>query len=647
MAQEAPPVTATTPRHPLEALSAGEIERAIGILRDAGHVRDDTRFAAVVLHEPDKAELGDGSGAPAPERRAEAWLVHRGDGSSHTAVVSLDAGEVRSFDDAEGHHCILFDEFFDAIGIVKADEGWRAAMTARGVTDLDAVQCDPWPAGNFGDPEETGRRLCRVVSYERHFDADNGYAHPAEGLVATVDLTERRILTLVDEAPGPVPQQEANYSVEAVGQVRADLKPLDIVQPDGTSFTVDGNEIRWQKWSLRVSMHPTDGLVLHTVGYEDGGRVRPVLHRASLGEMVVPYGSTAPSHRWKNAFDAGELGLGRYPLLNSLELGCDCLGVIHYLDVVQAAEHGGAQVVPNAICIHEEDFGILWKHVDLETFGVEVRRNRRLVVSSIHTAGNYEYGFYWYLYQDGAIEMEVKLTGILQTQGVGADGDPGPHANLVGPGVAAPHHQHLFCFRLDFDVDGPANAVYEVEAEAVPSGPDNPYGNAFVARETLLGRESEAQRVTNAATSRHWRVVNPSVANGVGRPVGYKLLPGSTPTLLAAPDSAIGRRAAFTTRNLWVTAYSSDETAAAGLPHLHPGGAGLPAYAAADRPLDDTDVVVWYTFGVTHFARPEDWPVMPVERTGFRLEPVGFFDQNPALDVPPPGGNGHCHPDGA
>ena len=69
--------------------------------------------------------------------------------------------------------------------------------------------------------------------------------------------------------------------------------------------------------------------------------------------------------------------------------------------------------IKNAICMHEEDFGILWKHTDRRTGDAEVRRSRRLVISSISTVENYEYGFFWYLYQDGKIQFEVKLTGIL------------------------------------------------------------------------------------------------------------------------------------------------------------------------------------------------------------------------------------------
>ena len=66
----------------------------------------------------------------------------------------------------------------------------------------------------------------------------------------------------------------------------------------------------------------------------------------------------------------------------------------------------------------------------------------------------------------------------------------------------------------------------------------------------------------------------------------------------------------------------------------HPGGAGLPAYVAADRDIDGHDIVLWHTFGMTHFPRPEDWPVMPVATCGFTLRPVGFFDRNPVLDLP-------------
>jgi primary-amine oxidase len=309
---------------------------------------------------------------------------------------------------------------------------------------------------------------------------------------------------------------------------------------------------------------------------------------------------------------------------------------------VLSSEQGVPYTVENAICMHEEDYGILWKHVDGHSGTVEVRRSRRLVVSAIATVGNYEYGFYWYFYLDGNVQLEVKLTGIVSPMAIEPGSTP-EFANVIGPGVAAPHHQHLFCARLDFDLEGPVNSVYEVEAEPLPPGLDNPWKNAFRQRSTLLERELGARRVVNPSTTRYWKVTNPDVRNAHGAPVGYKLVPTmSTPTMLAHPDSSVGRRAGFARYNLWVTPYARDERRAAGdYPNQHAGGDGLPRWTSADRPIVGTDVVLWYTFGVTHFVRPEDWPVMPVEYTGFLVSPVGFFDRNPALDVPAP--NGHCH----
>ena len=479
---------------------------------------------------------------------------------------------------------LLFGESLNAILGVKAHPDWQAALRKRGIEDFDLVQIDPWPAGSFGIGHEDGRRISRCISYLRESQTDNGYARPIEGVIAFFDNGGNEVLEVVDLGLVPLPPERGSYLPddlpEDVGPMRTDLKPLEIVQPEGPSFRVDGNRVEWQRWSFRVGFDPYEGLVLHTVGYHDGDRVRPVLHRASITEMVVPYGHPGPMHGWKNAFDAGEWGLGR--MANSLKLGCDCLGAIHYFDAELATEQGEPYTVENAVCMHEEDYGILWKHHDMHGGTNEVRRSRRLVVSFIATVGNYEYGFYWYLYLDGNIQLEVKLTGIVSPMAIEPGEEP-EFANVIAPGLAAPHHQHLFSARLDLDVDGPTNTVYEVEAEAVPTGPDNPWGNAFRPKTTRLVTELAAQRDVCAATSRVWKVVNPGARNRLGQPVGYKLVPTmSTPTMLAAPDSSIGRRAGFARHNLWVTPYDATERRAAGdFPNQHAGGDGLPRWTAA------------------------------------------------------------------
>ncbi|MSO80012.1 MAG: primary-amine oxidase [Acidimicrobiia bacterium] len=624
-------------------LTAEEVTRAVEVLRASGRVPEDARYIHIVLHEPSKETIAAHRPGNVVDREIELQLVTGPTLEVTEAVVSITAGEVRSVDVIEGvHPTLLFGESGDAIFKVKNHPEWQAAMNRRGITDFDLVQVDPWPAGTFGSPHEEGRRISRCISFLRESKTDNGYARPIEGVIAYFDQGGGEVLEIVDLGVVPLPPNRGSYLPEDVGPMRTDLKSLEITQPDGPSFSVEGNLVRWQKWSFRVAFDPYEGLVLHTIAYDDQGRIRPVMHRASISEMVVPYGDPGPMHGWKNAFDVGEWGLGR--MANSLTLGCDCLGAIHYFDGVLTTEAGDPYFVENAICMHEEDYGILWKHTDMHGGTSEVRRSRRLVVSSIATVGNYEYGFYWHLYLDGNVQLEVKLTGIISSMAV-APGDVPEFANMVAPGLAGPNHQHMFCARLDLDVDGTENSVYEVEAERVPPGPDNEWANAFKMRATRLDTELAAQRETNPADSRTWKVVNPSSKNGLDQAVGYKLVPTmSTPTLLAHPESSVGRRAAFATHNLWVTQYARDERRAAGnYPNQSSGGDGLPAWTAADRAITDTDVVLWYSFGVTHFVRPEDWPVMPVEYTGFLLQPVGFFDRNPALDVPPSTASGSCH----
>jgi primary-amine oxidase len=634
--------------HPLSMLTVDEVSTARDVLREAGELPDGAAIAHIVLEEPTKEALAAWQPRRPVERQVRALVVPGPELTMVELVVSITERRVVDREVIEGvRPALLMGESFGAIIACHGSDEYRAALARRGITDVDQVQIDPWPAGVFGYAAEEGRRIARCISFLREFPEDNGYARPIEGLIVHVDLGRGEVIEVIDHFADrdviPLAPNHARYGVDDVGTMRTDLRPISITQPEGVSFTLEGNLLSWQKWKVRIGFDPYEGLVLHQLTYADGDRDRPILHRASISEMVVPYGDPTELQGWKNAFDAGEWGLGR--MTQSLELGCDCLGEITYMDAVMATEQGDPWVVPQAICLHEEDYGIGWKHADLFSGNTEVRRSRRMVISHIATVGNYEYGFFWYLYLDGNIQLEVKLTGIMSPQGVPV-GQGSEFGTVVAPGVVAPMHQHMFCARLDLDVDGTRNRIEEVEAEVLPPGPDNPWSNAFRARKVLLGRESEAQREVCPATSRTWRVSSTDVTNSLGQPTAYKLVPTmSTPTLLAHPESSVGKRAGFARHNFWATPYVHGERRAAGdHPNQHPGGDGLPRWTAADRDLVDTDVVCWYSFGVTHFPRPEDWPVMPVEYTGFMLMPVGFFDRNPALDVPP-SANGHCHAD--
>ncbi len=633
----------TSVSHPLDPLSAEEIVQASAILKSQRQLGPRVRFETIVLKEPDKKDVLDFRPGDPIGREAFVVILDNEDGATYEAVVSLNEGQVTSWERIPGvQPRIMFDEFSECEAAVKADPGFQAALLKRGITNPDLVMVDPWSAGHYGFPEEEGKRLALARCFLRSSPTDNGYARPIEGLGVLVDLNRMEVMRIDDYGVVPLAPTAGNYASEFVGHFREDLKPLDITQPEGPSFTVDGNSVKWQKWHLRVGFTPREGLVIYTVGYEDQGRIRPILYRAALSDMVVPYGDPSKDHYRKNAFDAGEYGIGS--LTNSLTLGCDCLGEIHYFDATLNDARGQAFSIPNAVCIHEEDYGILWKHTDWRTGRAEVRRSRRLVVSSIATVGNYEYGFFWYFYQDGTIQLEIKLTGIINTAGI-PEGETPRYGTLVAPQLNAHVHQHFFNFRLDMSVDGEANSVHEVNTVAEAPGPNNPHGNAFYVESTPLKTEQEAQRIIDPLKGRYWKVSNPSVVNALGSPVGYKLMPGENILPFADLSASIMQRAGFMTKHLWVTPYAPDEVSATGpYPNQHPGGDGLPKYTKGDRSVENTDVVLWYTLGYHHVPRPEDWPIAPVAYCGFSLKPVGFFDTNPVLDVPPSAHhNGACH----
>jgi primary-amine oxidase len=629
-------------QHPLSMLSAPEIEIARKILVEAGLVAESTRFVYVGLAEAPKSELLAHRTGDVFTRSVDTILIKRSTGITTCATVDLTKRQLvrsRVVDAAvEGQGPILDEEFEDIEAMLLADDDWLAAMDRRGI-DPHKVRAVPLSAGNFGDVDEQSRRMCRVLAFLQTDEADLPWAHPIDGVCAYIDLTEKAVVAVNDNAVMEVPQERGQWDEAPHARpARTDLKPIEITQPEGSSFTVTDNLVEWANWQFRFTFDVREGLILHQIAWKDGDVVRPVINRASIPEMVVPYGDPAPSRYWINYFDQGEYVFGRYA--NSLELGCDCLGEITYADAVVADENGEPRTLVNAICMHEEDYGVLWKHTDLFNGMAETRRQRRMVVSFFVTIGNYDYGFYWYLYLDGTIELEAKATGVVFTS---AYQGPEGFATEMAPGLGAPFHQHLFSARLDMAVDGHVNSIDEVDAVRVPVSDRNPYGNAFAQQHTRLKTELEGRRDADNLASRTWLITNPDKHNRLGQPVGYALHPEGQPALLADASSVIAKRAAFATKHLWVSVHDDDHRWPAGeIVNQSTGTQGVDSFVAQDRNIDGADIVLWHTFGLTHFPRPEDWPVMPVDYTGFKLKPVGFFDRNPALDIPA-GTTSHCH----
>ena len=618
--------------HPLDPLSAQELKDVVEHARHVWKLDHRHLFAMVQLHEPSKEIINNWKNSDPVERVAKVTLWNSVTSTVIEGVITVEGKKI-SFTEIPGAKSpILSTESEKAIKAAKADKRIIAALKDRGVEDINQVHMETWPIGAQIPKElDDGRRLIWTPMWQRPTEFANLYAHPINGLHAIVDLDSGEIVSVENTEIIPIPQTPGPYRENQTG-ANVKLKDLAIVQSEGPSFSVEGWKVNWERWNLRVGFCQREGLVIHDVKFKDQDKERKIAHRLSIAELVIPYGDPSQGAYRKNAFDTGEFGLGNYT--NSLTLGCDCLGEIVYLDAAVTTPDGSIKEIPNAICMHEEDNGILWKHVDADGH-TEVRRGRRFVVSSIVTVNNYEYGYFWYFYQDGSIEFEAKLTGIVLTV-ADAIGKDHPSATELESGLWAPYHQHILCARLDLDIDGEQNSVLEVESFAHPQGDKNPYGGAYETKETLFSKEKESQRVIDPFSGRFWKIVNQQVKNHMDHPVGYKLIPGHTTFPLALPESTIGKKAGFMYKHLWVTKNSDSEKYPAGdYPFQHPGGAGLPQWTKANRNIENEDVVIWYVFGTNHIPRTEDWPVMPVERTGFHLKPSGFFARSPGIDVAP------------
>lgn len=607
---------AQTAAHPLDPLSGAEIQRAVAVLRQSNHVTGEARFGTITVQPRDKTA----NATRAARILGFDWSTNVG----FVAVVDLAGGRVESWTVVDSEPPMRLLSIRRAEEIAHADPRWIAAMRERHV-DTARVSI------LVGLPERA--KLPRVGS-DRVVNG-NTYVRDAvppgdivPGLGLRLNMTKGRA-ELVQDAHMPIEKPEPTLG-RMLDSPRAALKPLRIDQPAGSNVRVTGNQITWDRWSLRVGVDPRRGLEVHDVWFDDAGRKRSVLQSGSVTEIVAPYGDSSFSTWYPR--DEGDYGMGIYSR-SSAVVANDAPANAVFLDATMHDHLGRPITVPRAIAVYERDGGILWRHAN------QSRRARQLVVSGFSTIDNYDYQFNWIFSQDGAIEGEVVLSGIMNVSGgrafdsTHAEGHS-QTGHLVAPQVNAPNHQHFFSYRLDLDVDGAANTVYSMDSSPI-SADRNPKGEIFAMSERPLASERAAVSDVSFASARAWRVVNTHQRNALGQFTGYTLVPGAVTPAFARPGSAPLRTAGFIAHQLWVTPYSPNEQYAAGeFQNLGLDNQGLPTWTAADRRLTDTDVVLWYTLGITHIPRPEDWPYMPAHRGGFRLVPTSFFSRDPVLDVP-------------
>ncbi|KGO38825.1 Copper amine oxidase, N2-terminal [Penicillium expansum] len=649
-------------QHPLQNVTASEIRRATAVVQGCAKARGSLksiRFKYITLHEPPKALLmpyldAESDGVPVDSRPFVPRLVaalytDENTGEAFESIVSLDsetevdvvkllAGQQAPADGGQPRQFIK--TILNDPSVVEAIAKLKLPANAK-------IYCDPWSYGADKFSDIDTRAQIQAFLYactSSHLEA-NQYAFPLP-ISPVLDVGENKIVRIDTLATGgtedglkhntapdaPLAHCRAKeYHPDLLDlPVRTDLKPLHVVQPEGPSFTVsDGNLVQWQKWRFRVGFHYREGLTIHDVRY-DG---RKTFYRLSMSEMTVPYGDPrAPYHR-KQAFDIGDAGAGACS--NVLGLGCDCLGLIHYFNGWLADENGEPEESRNAICMHEQDSGIGWKHSNRRTGVASITRGRTLILQNILTLMNYEYIFAWIFHQNGTVQFETRATGIVSTALID-DGKHSPWGNVVAPGVLAQNHQHLFCLRIDPMIDGVRNTLVQEDCVALPETDDeNPFGNAWKVEKSIFEKSTFADAAPEK--NRVFKIINESRTNRVsGNPVGYKLAPLPSQMLLAGKNSITRQRARFAEHHIWVTKYRDGDLWAGGkwTEQSVRETDGVFDYAARNENVKDEDIVIWHTLGMTHSATPEQFPVMGVETLSVSLKPADFFEYNPALDVP-------------
>ncbi|PSN61718.1 hypothetical protein BS50DRAFT_578232 [Corynespora cassiicola Philippines] len=628
--------------HPLDPITPPEISAAVHILR-LGVSPASIRLKVVDLLESPKSNVLSwiSDDTVVIERKAKIYYHVLGSPSLWKAIVNITGSTLE-----------IAEELPDVQGPVDYWEWERVHDACNSHPEVLAeiaklklppnakVINDPWAYGT--DNAQERRRLFQCYMYivlsedpeANHYSLPAPFSPVFDAHTLELCWIDRLPLGLGAEAEETQPWnpvKPVEYSAGILGKdfFRKDLKPLRISQPQGPSFAVTGQCISWQKWKFHLGWNLREGPVLNNVSY-DG---RSLFYRVSMSEMTVPYGDPRSPYHRKQAFDLGDSGFGLTS--NTLSLGCDCLGHIRYFDGWRCSSDGQPVLMKNVVCMHEVDQGIGWKHTNFRNGQASIVRDRQLLIQCTATVANYEYILAFVLDQAANLHVEVKATGIVSTMPSNIDVHH-PWGTTVAPRVLAANHQHLFNVRVDPALDGQHNSV--VYEDCVPIGDSDktldPFGCAFRTDTTTITQPGGYD--LDLTKSRVYKIINPSRINRIsGKPVGYKLHAMASQMLMMGPSTFNYKRGVFASKPIWITKYRDDELYAAGeFTNQSREDTGLAIWSERKESVDNEDVVLWHTFGLTHVTRPEDFPVMPAEKMTISLKPTSFFETNPSNDVP-------------
>ncbi|MBI2687315.1 MAG: hypothetical protein HYX27_13430 [Acidobacteria bacterium] len=618
-------------QHPLDSLTTAEYWTVYETLQAANRLPDGTLFASVLLRPPSKSAVLAGTAAG---RRADAILLR--EGKSYSAQVDINAKRVVDFQELKNAQApTLHTEILNNDDTIKNDPRVSAALKKRGITDLRTISCVAIPGAYQSVPEQATQRV-GFASCSQMRRVYHGWGRSIEGLTILFDFAAKKVLKVTDSEVLPIPTGDINYE-EIPENPRPHTTPISTSQPLGPAYKIDKGEVSWQNWRFRFRIDQRVGVVLNLVRFIDNGRPRSILYEGSVSELYVPYMDPAPGWNNRIFIDAGEFYTSGF--LKPLRPGVDCPAHATWFDGLAVNENGSPKLRSRMACLFERNpEGPAWRHSeDGEVYG---RPTRQLILRSTATIGNYDYILDWRFDPDGTIEGAVGATGVIETKSTAQKTAHNNHTafeygQLVAANTIGVNHDHYFSFRLDLDVDGPANSfmTHRMVPKLLENDPMRK--SIWVSQPSVAAREKDAVLDIQLDKPSMWMFMNPAVKGALGHSTAYEVMPGMTAKSLMSPDDPPQKLGAFSEHQFWVTPYDANQRYASGTyPTSATGDDGLAVWTQANRSIVNTDIVGWYTLGFHHIPRSEDWPVMPTMWHHFHIRPFHFFQSNPVLDLP-------------
>jgi primary-amine oxidase len=622
------------PQHPLDGLTTDEYWTVHDVMQQSGHLTEKTYVASMLLHEPVKDKVL--SWKPGEAIPREADLILEAEDKTYEARVDIVAKKLEFWKEMPGMQAPVSQSEMMGLGeVLKKDPRVIEALKKRGITDLTSVHCGAGPLSFIVFAEQEGHRIGWGSCTDSHGEY-HSWGRTVEGIYILADMTSKKVIDVIDRGPIPMPRGAINFE-EADASALPGTTPLLVTQPIGSSYKIDKGEVSWQNWRFRFRLDPRVGPVVSLVRFQDEDKLRSVMYEGSLSEMYVPYMDPAEGWNSRAFLDAGEFLLGG--LIKPVGPD-DCPVRAQYFSGFAPTDKGAPILKTQLACLFERTSdNPAWRH--FENNLISGRPSRELVLRTAAVVGNYDYLMDWIFQQDGTIRVAVGATGIVETKSVKEetadhhmDGGKPEYGTLVAPNLVAVNHDHFFSYRLDLDVDGTQNS-FMIDRLVPQQITARTRKSIWAVESSIAKNEKDAILDIDLRKPGMWHFINPAVHGAVGHPTGYEIMPGMTAISNISPDDPAQKVGAFSEHQMWVTPYKPDELYAAGTYVTSSKGLeGLPAWTKANRPIENTDIVGWYTVGFHHVVRLEDWPVMPMMWHDFLIRPVNFFDKNPVMTLP-------------